>query len=145
VRHHLIVAKERVFDVADLYERSDGLVLLLRTTSLEAIAELRDLFTRLAETPGLQVDLASEIGTKIGGTSSAVMECAEGIGFGAKGIHVKRERGADLPKFLWRLSPDGWQRCAEMMEPLLEPGSGHQYLGQGSADDADVEVDFIAQ
>jgi hypothetical protein len=134
------------FSVADFYNRSDGDILLLRTPSVSSIELLQAMFTRLAQNPGLRLDLSTEIGMPIGGVGEVIAECDERIGDFDKAIHIKKRRDG-LPTLHWRRGPSGWQWCAELMQPLIDggragKGQGHQYLAQSSVDDADIEVDF---
>lgn len=130
------------FTVADFYNRSDGDVLLLRTPSRRSIRRLQEMFLRLAQNPGLRLKLSEEIGIPIGGVAEVVAECDEQVGDLDKGIHV-RQQSNELPILHWRRGPSGWQWCAELMQPLIEKDrAGHQYLGQSSSDDGDIEVEF---
>ena len=132
------------FTVAQLYEGADGLTLLLRTSSVGSIERLQQTFTRLADNPGLRLDLCDEIGTPIHGVIRVILECDEGVGDFDKSLRVKRVRKATLPSIEWRRGASGWQWCAELMQPLIDhEGSGHQYLSQSLSDDAGVEVDFV--
>jgi hypothetical protein len=68
-------------------------------------------------------------------------------------IRLKSSRGAQGRKrlrsetktasFVWHLTPEGWNHCADLIEGLRTHGPGaHQYLTDEELDDALIEVAF---
>jgi hypothetical protein len=60
-------------------------------------------------------------------------------------VELRREPSRDLVGFVLSATEQGWQYLADLMEPLAEGQTGHQYLTREGVDDALIEVSLGEQ
>jgi uncharacterized protein DUF5317 len=121
--------------IADHAEGPYGSIILLELMSVEAVRWLRSLFLGMTMASG-PVSLSSQPGVAFRRISELELHLEER----PPAKHLQRVDGTPRPRFVWSCSAAEWETRALFLDPFLSGRAGHQYLTDGVADDAIIEV-----
>ncbi len=119
--------------VGDFYDGAYGPTIILIASSPAACVWLQDVFRELAR-GGLSRTLTAEPGVRFTNVEVIEMVCRP------DGPRVTLGRGTDERAFVWSATADGWLYLADLVQPLVDGGAGHQYLTDDKDDVALIEL-----
>jgi hypothetical protein len=126
--------------VLDYYMGAYGPTIRFDTNSRNPLLRLKEAFRTLIRGEKSVVELHRLQGLQVTNIAELTAELVELAPRVALERMASRKEGA---VFRWRNTKEGWQDCADLVEPLAEcSGPGHQYLTVERVDDALVEVCF---
>jgi hypothetical protein len=119
----------------DLYDGAYGKTIILIADSPTACSWLRAVFRELAH-GGSSRTLTAEPEVQI--TNVETIELVSR----PDGSRVTlRQSGSTAERsFVWSATPEGWLYLADLIQPLVEGGTGHQYLTEDKDDVALIEL-----
>jgi hypothetical protein len=129
----------RSWVLLDFYESAYGPTLRIDIPTRALLEALKGIFLGLAQREKARVELTridfvrSE---SVNGLELVLLEGPKEPGR-MKALHLSPDN-----QFVWKLYPDGWQSCLDLLEGFGEH-AGHQYLTSGQTDDALVEAAFM--
>jgi hypothetical protein len=129
------IAHRATLIIGDYAEGPYGPIILLELMSVEAAQWLRRVFIGMSNAKG-PVQLGSQPGVSFRRLSELELRLEDDNA----GKHLLRVNNTPRPRFVWSCSASEWEKNALFLDPFLIGGTGHQYLTDGSADDAILEV-----
>ncbi len=129
----------RAFVQLDFYGGAYGPTLRIDIPSRKLLESLKAVFQNLAEGKAIQTDLTKMDFVRPGNVSRLELVFLEQTKKLARSKALSLHRGTE---FVWTNSPDGWQRCLDLLCGFGKQ-PGHQYLTAEGIDDALIEVAFL--
>jgi hypothetical protein len=128
--------------VVDYYQGAYGPTIRIDIQTRENLVKLKDIFLQLAKSKKETTDLVTLKSVNATGLKQLILKVISSNQEREKKLKLEEGSTGNVA-FSWSMSSAGWQRCAGLMDGLLEPDRpGHQYLTEEDIDDALVEVAF---
>ena len=129
--------------VIDYYQGAYGPTIRIDIQTMENLVKLKNIFLQLAESKKEAMDLVRLESVTATGINQFILKTVPPNQEQEKKLRREKDNTNNVA-FYWSMSWRGWQRCAGLIDGLIESqGAGHQYLTEEGVDDAIVEVAFM--
>lgn len=127
----------------DYYQGAYGPTIRIDIQTMQSLVTIKNIFLQLAESKKKATDLVTVESVHATGVDQLILKDVSPNQERAKKLQREKDNTKTVT-FYWSMSRPGWQRCAGLIDGLIESQrAGHQYLTDEGVDDALVEVAFM--